>query len=450
MIDGLYVENMIKEFIMKTKLNLSVILMIVLVSTSYAQSDWNWPEDKATAEEKNVLYTDAMKQGNYKIAANHLHWLLDNAPDLHNSLYINGAKIYEGLAELESDPKRTMEFQDSALMMYDDRIKYFGNEGNVLNRKVFSAYKYYNDNKSKYEELFNMYKRAFELNKGNIANYNLVPYFDVARRYKSAGGNLTDEQIISIYDEINSIMDTKESKGGSAGEKFDSYRETLDKLLTATVDVNCDFVKSNFGPKMKANPSDTELAKKVMKLMMAAECSDDPLYMNAVENIYKAEPNYGLSYLLGIKHIGKEQYDEALKYLQEALELTEENTKKGDVHLKIASIYRVKGQKSSAREHFFKAAEQDPTLREEAYKSVGDLYMTSFENCKKEENPVDDRAIFIAAYEMYKKAGFQQGMANAKAQFPSKEEIFFHSYELGKPVTVGCWINETVPIQSRD
>ena len=58
------------------------------------QPGWKWPEDERTAKEKNALYTDAMKVGNYAEALSHLKWLLSNAPDLNKSLYINGAKLY--------------------------------------------------------------------------------------------------------------------------------------------------------------------------------------------------------------------------------------------------------------------------------------------------------------------------------------------------------------------
>ena len=47
------------------------VLSLLLVGTyvAHAQGDgWNWPEDKATAQEKVVLYTDAKKQKNYQEA----------------------------------------------------------------------------------------------------------------------------------------------------------------------------------------------------------------------------------------------------------------------------------------------------------------------------------------------------------------------------------------------
>ena len=75
--------------------------------------------------------------------------------------------------------------------------------------------------------------------------------------------------------------------------------------------------------------------------------------------------------------------------------------------------------------------------------------MNSFEDCKQGQSRVQDRSIFIAAYNMYKLAGSSTGMLNAKAQFPSSEEIFNESREVGDQISTGCWVNETVTLDRR-
>ena len=84
-------ESLINMLIMKTKIFLIGLLGIFLFNTANAQ--WNWPDDRAKAEEKNALYTDSFKQGNYRAAANHLSWLLVNAPDLNKSISIGLSSI---------------------------------------------------------------------------------------------------------------------------------------------------------------------------------------------------------------------------------------------------------------------------------------------------------------------------------------------------------------------
>ena len=68
-----------------------------------AQPGWSWPEDKATAEEKNVLYTDYLKQGECQMAIEPNRWLIQNVPNLHVSIYQNAIKILRCLIDKEED-----------------------------------------------------------------------------------------------------------------------------------------------------------------------------------------------------------------------------------------------------------------------------------------------------------------------------------------------------------
>ncbi len=114
---------------------LSLLLVVSYVAKAQNAGGWNWPEDKATAQEKVVLYTDSKKQKNYEAAVPPLEWLLENAPDLNSSIYMNGADIYEELAVKETDPAKKQEYIDQSLAMYDKRLEYFGQgkETDILN-----------------------------------------------------------------------------------------------------------------------------------------------------------------------------------------------------------------------------------------------------------------------------------------------------------------------------
>jgi tetratricopeptide (TPR) repeat protein len=438
---------MIKAKIAMRRIQFTFILIFLTGILSLAQaqcSDWTWPEDKKTAEEKNVLYTDALRSDKYKEAAKHLKWLLANAPDLNSSIYINGAKIYEGLADAEKDLKKQAILADSAILMYDLRIKHCNMEGAVTDRKNFAAYKYWVTRPEKYDELLGVYKRNFELNGNNVMDVNAVSFMDFLGRYKKANkGKITDEEILDFYDTISAVL---ESKGNNA--RIQGFRDRVDNMLTSIIDVDCNFVEQNFGPKFNANPKDLKLAKRVYQLLSSGKCTDSPLYLKSLIAVHEQEPSYGLAKVIGIKSKLNGEMDKAIKYYNEAVTLTEENTKKADIYLELGDVYDKKGIKSSARDYFLKAVTADPS-RKEAYSYVGNLYFTSFKDCTGGESPVHDRAVFIAAYEMYKRAGNNSGMKSAQEQFPSMEDIFNQGKEVGQPIKIGCWINETVTLQKR-
>ncbi|MFY0650901.1 MAG: tetratricopeptide repeat protein [Cyclobacteriaceae bacterium] len=426
-----------------------VIFGLIFLLASFAvqaQPGWNWPADVETAKEKNALYTDALKSNQYTTAIESHSWLLENAPNLNKSLYINGAKIYEGLAKKEADAAKKVEYQDKALSMYDLRIEHFGDEGNVLNRKAFVAYKYYKGNKSKYKDLLDLYDRTFTLNGDNTLDNNLVAYMDVIRRFKLSGGDISDETVIEKYGIVSDVIDAKIKKGKNV-ERLKKYQENVDKLLTATVTVDCKFVENNLGPKMKET-GDLNMAKKVFGLMLTGKCTDSPLFLEAAVLLFEKEPDFGLAKVIAVKHSSAGELDKAHEYYDKAIEYSDDDLKKAEIYYSKAQLYSNKGQKSAARTHARKALAIDPSMKD-AYSMIGNLYMQSYEECRQGVSKVDDRLVFIAAFNQYQKAGNSQMMQNAKEQFPSIGEIFELGLTEGQVMNCGCWINESVKLARR-
>lgn len=262
---------------------LSSLLLIFIVSlNAQAQGAFNWPEDEATAKEKNVLYSDALKMKDYQGAVAPHQWLLDNAPDLNPSIYINGIKIYEGLAKKEADKAKKAEYQEKVMSLYDDRIKYFNKEINVLNRKSLSAYKFYINNSAKSEELYQLFETTVDKSGEQFFTNLLVAYMNVIKKYNSVTKSLSDEDILNKYDKISGIIDLK-LKSGKDKEKVLKQKDLVDKLLTTMVKVDCDFIANTLGPKFKEDPTDLGQAKKIMGLSLAGSCTDLPVFLEAAK-----------------------------------------------------------------------------------------------------------------------------------------------------------------------
>ncbi len=431
---------------------LTTLSLLVTLSYVVVAQTWKWPEDRATAEEKNVLYTDALKMGDYKGAIPPLQWLLTQAPDLNKSIYINGAKIYDNLAKVEQDKDQKMVYVDSLMWMYDMRMKYFNDSVKVMNRKVFKAYKYFIKDYSKAEWLLSMFDKTYQISGANVMDQNLLAYMNVIKVNKLAKKNLTDEQILERYDNITGVVEAKvkalEQKGASTA-KILKQKDYVDKILTEIVTIDCGFVHDNMGPKFKENPNDIKLVKRMFSFMLTGKCTDSPLFLEVSKQLQLLEPDFGLAKLIGTKCLAGGDFACADQYYKQALEYTEDGTQKAEVYIQLGKMEEKKHNKPGARQYYRKALAADPANKQ-PWVLIGDLYYHSFEECKKMEDMVQDRLIFIAAYEMYKKAGDAKKMHNAKSQFPSKEEIFTNNYEKGQSMAVGCWINEMVKLDSRD
>ena len=295
--------------------------------------------------------------------------------------------------------------------------------------------------------MYNLFEETIELNGNDVGINTLVAYMDVMRRYKLTGGNLTDEDVLQRYDKVNQILDEK-SQSGENEQTIEKTRGYIDKFLTAMVTVDCSFIQNKLGEKFKQNPSDLQMAKKIMGLSLSASCTDDPIFIEAAKTVQEQEPTSGVAKIIAVKSSAEEDYETADKFYNQALELADDEGKKADIMIDMATMYRKQGQKTTARKFALDAASLDPS-RKEAYKLVGDMYFNSVNECKKGENKVEDRAIYLAAYEMYKRAGDAAMMEASRAQFPSIEEMFELNMKEGETIKVGCWINESVPLQRR-
>lgn len=425
---------------------LGICFFLGFSMAAISQPGWNWGDSIDIAKEKNALYSDMLRAKDYKGSEKHLQWLLKNTPDINKSIYINGASIYEGLSLNATDKAEILKWQEKAISMYDLRIKYFDEEGDVMNRKALASYKYYKKTQSKYPELLKTFEKAFEMNGNDLYSSNITAYMDVVRRYKLTKGDITDDQVFEIYSSLSEVIDYQKSNGGDAA-RLDKISEYVDKLLTSTVKVDCEFVENNLGPKMEET-QDYKLAKTVFTLLKDQSCLDSPLALKSAEIINNNTPDFGIAKFIAQRSAISGDTDKAMDYYGKAISLSSDNSKKAEIYLSMARIHSSKGDKVSARNSARRALSFDPS-NNDAFKLIGDLYMTSFNDCKGDKSKVLDRAVFIAAYDMYKKAGDRSYMAKAKEQFPSIEEIFNENYKEGESVQVDCWINQSVKIERR-
>ncbi len=437
-------------------LSCSIALAVMFNATySYAQcSTVVWPEDatmRAKTEESKVLYEDALKAGRVKEARVPLNWLLANVPNFHSSLYIYGAEVYDKLADQEKDPARKKVYVDSLMIIYDMRIKNCGQEAPVLNRKGLSFLKH--KISAEPEEGLKLLDKVFELNGNNVLDGTIYPYMQTIRLNVAKFKNLTDAQILERYDRIMSILDAKIKAAQSKGQPIDKYtkiKDDVDAILIEIVKVDCEFVKTNLEPKFRQTPNDVTLAKKIFSFMLQGKCTDDPLWLEAGEAILKnsTEKDFGLAKNLGLKYYSIENFAKAETMLKEALPLAPTPEDKADVLIYLGQLAG-RTDKSGARSFYRQALEANPGNKD-AYEKIGDLYISSFESCAKKVHMADDRLVFLIAADYYQRAGNAKKVAQAKENFPSKEEIFLIDYKPGDSKPVGCWIGESTTIRTRD
>lgn len=431
---------------------LNIALLLFFAQTTIAQADLKLPSDEALASEAKkrfALSVDEMSINNFRGAANSLHWLMTNVPDLYDGQYINGYKAYEELANATKDEALKNVYLDSMFICYNKKKEIYGLTDREVNNKAYRYFKYWKTNRAKVAEGFAAYQEVYE-KPASVINNNLVSFMDMTRRESAYNKSLSDKEIIDVYFQINEIMDAKQADGEDE-TRLDRYRDAVTSILIQTIGedkLNCDFININLAPDLDDN-EDPKLAKKIFGLLLRQQCSDSPYFEKAAAIIQSSEPTEGLAKVLAQRAFAKEDYDEATRLYKQAIDLSTDEEKKGELQMDIAKLNLAKGDKPAARKAALEAVKLNPNYDKEAYKFIGDLYMGSYQECARQKSQIDDRAVFMAAYDAYSKGGNSAGMAQAKAQFPTVSDVFTANKAEGEAITVGCWIQVTTTIRTR-
>jgi len=435
------------------KKTLFYLLAVINIVCASAQEGWNWPEDpelNALAKEKQAYYKLLLAQDKYAEAIVALNWLYENNPNLHQTIYIEGESTLEKILENVEDKERQKRLKDSVIWMYDQRIEYFDNDGNTMDRKAYQAFQFYYKDPTKYPVLADLYAKAYEMNGVDISNFNLNSYMLLAKLYhQKKPDEMPAEKVLDIHTTISDIIEQKRNNGENR-ERLDKEQDKTDAWLSSIKGIlTCEFIESKLVPKFREDPTDLATAKKIFKYSVQAKCTSEPYFLEASEPVFNEKPSFTLANAIGSRYLASGDLAKSLDYFDQAATLATTSEEKFDALMGQATINSKKGNKTRSRTLAYEALSAKPGSSE-AYNLIGNLYYGSYDDCKGEKSRVLDRVVFIAAYDMYQKAGNKRQMQACKEQFPSIEEIFNENYEEGQNITVGCWINQTVSLKRRD
>lgn len=427
-----------------------ILLFLSLLATS--QSSWNWPSDpdlEKQAKEKQAYYKILIQTDQYQEAFNTLFWLYQNTPDLHESIYKDGAKIIDELLETDLPADKKTRLEDSLLWTFDQRIELFDKDGSALDRKAYTAFKMYYKSPEKYPLLDSLYGQLYAYDASVISDFNITPYMTLTTYYYRTDPKAMDAtRVLDIHTRITSVIDEKIAAGGSK-TKLQKEQDKIDAFLNSLGNIiSCDFIAEKLVPKMEADTNDLNLSKKVFSYSLKAKCTDQPYFLTSGEQYFSSEPSFSVANVLAERYYFSGNYEKAMKYYTEMKELSTDQDQEFEALMGLASTHVKLNNKPKGRALAYEALSVRPGAAE-PYNLIGNLYFLSYEQCRAGESIVKDRAVFIAAYDMYQKAGNISQMAAAKEQFPSIEEIFNENREEGEKITVDCWINETVNIERR-
>jgi len=431
------------------------VLIIVLQQTGFSQA-------VVTAEEFNgsdnldrgklvSTYREYAKRKMYELALESWWTLFNDFPDFSEKLYVDGVTMYRHFIEETPEGQAREDKIDILMLIYDQRLAYFGGEGNILGRKGNDLLMYRSDDKEQVQEAYGMLKKSLEIEGPRSRDVVMLNYIS-AGLLLHRESMIENIQVMEDYFLVSGLLDQQD---GSSSRR-DRTRASIDEMILKENILSCVGLDLYFGTRFERNNGDLGLLKKMISYYTSTGCKESDLYVAASEKLFEIAPGSESAHNLAMLFIGRNDLEKAAFYLQMAVmseNVPNETLAEWFYELSIVSL--AQGDYCEAI-NFAREARLNRNDYGKPYIALGDAFIASR---KQLGDDFQQRSAYWAATDMYRVAAqvdpalaeeSSQKLAICAAQYPSKEDIFFQDFKVGNSFLVRGCINENTTIRSRD
>ena len=447
---------------MKTikKLTIGMLLSAALLPAS-AQVIKGCPDELQEAMmEPMSLYQENWKQYSSTQDTRYLeeaypYWktIVAKCPKNGKNIYTRGVTIMKAKIDKATDANDRNALIDELMALYDTRIENFGEASKVTAMKAMDLESILGaDGLQRY---YKMYSDAVAMEGGLEAGY-LVKYMEATINYVRAG-YAEPTLVVDNYDIASDMLEEELQKNAADSVKAAEIRGYIAGVEAAfSPYASCDQLVEIYGKKFEADPENVELLKKITGIMTRKRCTDQPLFFQATENLYRLEPTPTTAMRMGMMCLSKEQFSKAVEYLNDAVKGVE-GKDKYTAYLYLGHAYAGAKSYSAARTAYNNAAAVDAT-KGEPYLRIAVLYGSSTGSAS--EDNMSGRSAYWAAVDALNQAKrvdpseenveqCNKLISTYSAHFPKIADAFTVGLENGQRFTVPGWIGVSTIVRTR-
>ena len=488
---------------MKKKV-LSALVMATVAICAYAQgyagTSFNdrigHGQDSIDVINQFSLYREEFKNKNYEEAYNSWKVVMEKAPLSQIRIYQDGDIICQELLKKETDPAKKQEIFNTVMNMHDTRIKLLDDlnsfatqlttttKGNILCRKAYDYY-YFNP-KPNNEEAYKLFKDGIDDLGENVEAYILYGFIQCSySRFKAKNDDQTREDFINDYMNCNDICErlldeakqypaevipaNPDSEDSTEWEErvilspeaekiIKNYQPTQDlcnDLFVKSGAADCDALTKIYEGKVEGAKQDLNQLNTILKILQNFECDKSDLYYKAADYAYELNKTSNAALGKAAKLLKSGDTDGAMKYLQEAIELETDATKKGKTAFSIAQILYSKGNISGCRQYCNTALRYIPSMGR-AYLLIANCIVRSAPAASQNTDAMLTRSYYycLATDKCLKAMSVDPScasransqIANYRNGYYPKSEAFFKGLKAGQSVSI---LGETTTLRLR-
>jgi len=451
-------------------------------------------KDSLYCMEEITLFKTFYDQRNYKDAYQHWKEIVKLCPCSWNAIF-NNTYLQNMFGELikssEGDEALQNQYIDDLLNAFATRHKYFQTytEGNGLGFKAYFMIRYRGKSTEDVLKAFELFIESIEMEKDKTQPNIWDMYFNIAKQIASFKKDTTimidayeratdyiemaindyykkiDKQIPNFQNleqafengqvskpdyELRKLNLTKDT--ANSMKLIDNYQKTLKNIEnTFTPFAPCHVLEQVYMNKLENNKTNLPVLKKMLLTMNSRGCNESSIFSEILNIVHKAEPGAQSANLMGYYSLNQNNYDAALDFFKQAIELFETNEQKVDPWYMIGLVYQLKGNYQEARNAALQSIKLKPN-NGKAYILIGDLYANSGNRCTSDDAmkldynwAADDKYIRAAAVDPSVADGAKE--KRKSLHFPAEVDKFQRGLKAGDQYKVGCWIQETTTVR---
>jgi tetratricopeptide (TPR) repeat protein len=410
------------------------------------------------------LFTPYAKVNNFQDALPFWEIAYNECPAATKDLYLYGVKIVNWQISQEQDPVKREALIERLMSVYDQRIKYFGNDPKygkdwIIARKA-QDYIQLRGDKIDAALLYKWLGEVMAEYKEKTESLAVSLYMFASIKMLETDPEGRKAQYIEDFMNSSAILEqqltaAKAANNTKEATNLEALKSGIERGFSASGAADCETLEGIYAQKVEDRQNDIDFLKETTTIFRRVGCKESETYFAAAGYAHKIEPTAESANGLGNQAFKRQDYETAERYLTEAIEMATEEDVKADIYFILANVAYLQKNYSKARGHCLKALESNPNLCK-PYLLIGNMYASSASGIYPDD-PVLRKCVYYAAVDKFERARQADPsctddantlIASYRSYFPSAEEIFMHpDLEKGKPVKIGGWIGENTTVR---
>lgn len=441
---------------MKIKTLVAAVLLLSGGATSvFAQNDCN---------ANSSISHEAVRAGNFKDAYAPCMAVLKECPTLRYYTFTDAIKILQNFLQTNKDRNSAdyKKYFDELMQVHDLRIqnlpefaqKYKSGIPSPASARGTKAVDYLQyapvpDLNQAYTWLRESVSEAQGESDGAVLHY----FLDVSMQKVKADSNHTDQFFQDYLDASKYTEDAIATETNAAKKKnLEAIKENLVAMFVNSGVADCESLQNIYGPKVEANQNDSTFLKKTIAILKMMKCNESEAYFKASDYLYRIDPSADAAVGVAYMYYKKGDYDNAVKYFDEALGMETDNAKKAEMAYATAAALFSAKKLSQARSYCQKALSFKEDYGQ-AYIMLAHIYAS---NPKWSDEPALNKCTYFLVIDKLQKAKSidpsvaeeaNKLISTYSAYTPQAKDLFMLGYKAGDRVTIGGWIGESTTIR---